>query len=237
MKLYVDLHIHTALSPCGDNEMTPNNIINMAKIKGLDAVAITDHNSCENVLACIKVGYQAGITVIPGMEVQTREDIHVVTLFEDINLALEFQEYIYSGLPEVKNTEEVFGEQLVLDENDNIIRSNDRMLITSVKYSIDDVFKEVSYLHGTFIPAHVDKQGYSIIYNLGFIPENLNISILEYSSKYKLQNLIKAGILKNKYRFIKSSDAHNLGDILERETFLQVSGNNIKEILESLSIC
>lgn len=234
MKLYVDLHIHTALSPCGSNDMTPNNIVNMAKIKGLDAIAITDHNSCENAAACMEVGKKTGIAVIPGMEVQTKEDIHVITLFNHISSALEFQKYIYSGLTAAENREDIFGEQLVLDRDDNIIGHNKRMLITSVRFNIDEVFKTVTYLNGVFIPAHVDREAYSIIYSLGFIPENLNISVIEYSSKEKLQNLINRGMLRDSYKFIKSSDAHYLEDISERDMYLDCDSNNLEHLLKAI---
>lgn len=102
MRIYIDLHIHTALSPCGDEDMTPNNIVNMAKLKGIDAIAITDHNSCENAKACMQAGSKAGVLVIPGMEIQTREDVHALCLFKDIESALNFQEKVYSSLPKIK---------------------------------------------------------------------------------------------------------------------------------------
>lgn len=107
MKAYVDLHIHTALSPCGDEDMTPNNIVNMAKIKELDAIAITDHNSLENAAACMEVGKKYNLLVIPGMEVQTKEDVHVVCLFTNLDSALEFQKKIFASLPDMENNEEI----------------------------------------------------------------------------------------------------------------------------------
>ena len=182
MDIYADLHIHTALSPCGDNNMTPNNIVNMAKLKGLGVIAITDHNSCENVKSCISAASETNLIVIPGMELQTREDIHVVCLFNSIDKAYTFQDYVNKHLPNIKNRPDIFGEQIVFDKNDNIIGYNEKMLLTSTDISFDEAFEAVKNLNGVFIPAHVDRQSFSILYSLGFIPDYLPIKLLEYYS-------------------------------------------------------
>lgn len=235
MILNADFHIHTALSPCGDRDMTPNNIVNMAKLKGLDVIAITDHNTMENAAACIEVSRNANLTVIPGMELQTKEDIHIVCLFNSISEAHSFQDFVYSRLPDLKNNEKIFGEQLIIDAEDNIIGKNDRLLLTSTNISIDDAFYEITKLSGVFIPAHIDKSANGIIANLGFIPDYLDIKTLEYRSIEKINNFIKAGILSSKYRFIKSSDAHYLQDILEDENPIECDSNDIYSILKKLN--
>lgn len=222
MKIYTDFHIHTALSPCGDADMTPNNIVNMAIIKGLDAIAITDHNSSENALACMEVGKESGLLVIPGMELQTREEVHVICLFPDIETALIFQDYVYSKLPPLKNNEKLFGEQLVLDRNDEIIYHNDRLLLSSADMTLRDAFNKVDELKGAFIPAHIDRDAYGIINNLGFIPDDIQIRTLEYKSVEGLKRLINSGIVKDGYNFIQSSDAHYLQDISERQNEMEV---------------
>lgn len=234
-----DLHIHTALSPCGDNDMTPNNIINMSIIKGLDIIAITDHNSCGNARACMETAVGKDIIVIPGMEVQTREDIHALCLFKDINYAEEFEKYVYLKLPDIKNKAELFGEQLLLDLNDKIIGNIDRMLLASADISFDDAFYAVNELDGVFIPAHIDREGFSLILNLGFIPKYLNIKTVEYFSIDKINELIKKGIINGSYNFIKSSDAHYLYQIMEREEAFEIkigvnfSISNVIEYLKS----
>jgi 3',5'-nucleoside bisphosphate phosphatase len=235
MKLNTDLHIHTALSPCGDRDMTPNNIVNMAKLKGLDVIAITDHNSIENVSACIEVGNMVGLTVIPGMELQTKEDVHIICLFPNLKQASSFQEYVYSNMPNLTNNERIFGEQLVIDAKDEVIGKNTRLLLTSTRISLDEAFYEVNRLEGVFIPAHIDKSANGIIENLGFIPDYLDIRTLEYRSIEKVSNFIKAGILKDKYRLIKSSDAHYLEDILEDENQIECGSNNIISVLQKLN--
>lgn len=234
MKLYCDFHIHTSLSPCGDNDMTPNNIINMSKLKGLDIIAITDHNSCENVPACVEVGNQVGVKVIPGMELQTSEEVHVICLFKNIDSALEFQNIVYSHLPELHNNPQIFGEQNVMDSEDNVLTINNRMLLTSTSLSFDESFKIVQDLDGVFIPAHIDRQSYSVIFNIGFIPDYLPIYSVEYHSKTALDKLLMSGIVKHSYNFIHSSDAHYLEDILEKEQFIDIQNFSISAIIEYL---
>lgn len=234
MIIYTDFHIHTALSPCGDNDMTPNNIVNMAKIKGLDVIAITDHNSCENLPACIEAGKEIDLLVIPGMELQTREDVHVVCLFPDLESAMEFQEFVYSKLPTLKNNENLFGEQLVLDKDDNVIRHNERLLLTASDLTLNDAFKKINELNGAFIPAHIDRDNFGIIYTLGFIPENLTMSTLEFSSEDKLKKLISSGMVGNNYKFIHSSDAHYLENILEQENEMEIDELKVRNIINKL---
>lgn len=235
MLLYVDFHIHTALSPCANEEMTPNNILNMSKLKGLNSIAITDHNSCENVAVCMSVGKKLDINVIPGMELQTKEDIHVLCLFRNLEDAFRFQEYVYDHLPQIENKPEIFGSQFVFDEQDEIIRENKRLLLTSSNISLDDAFYKVKELNGTFIPAHVDRSSFSVISNLGFVPEYLSINLLEYKNRSFLDNLMKKGLIKNRYNFIKSSDAHNLNDILECEFSIDVKYNDADIIIDKLN--
>jgi 3',5'-nucleoside bisphosphate phosphatase len=234
MILYADFHIHTALSPCADMDMTPNNIINMAKLNRLDVIAITDHNSIENVASCMAVGEKAGLIVIPGMELQTKEEVHVLCIFNTYSSALKFQEFVYAKLPAMKNNERIFGEQLIIDEYDNVIGKNERLLLTSTNISLEEAFDEVKNLGGAFIPAHIDKSANGIISNLGFIPENLDIRTLEYRSLEKVNMFIKSGLIKSTYNFIKSSDAHYLVDILEHQNPMDFTSTDINDIINKL---
>lgn len=235
MIINTDFHIHSALSPCGDEDMTPNNIINMAIIKGLDAIAITDHNTAENAAVLMEVGNASGLVVIPGMELQTKEEVHVICLFKSLEAVLKFQAVVYSKLPELKNNERVFGQQLVFDNEDNVIAHNDRLLLTSADLSIEEAKDIVTELGGVFIPAHIDKNANGIISTLGFIPDNIGIKTLEYKSMEKVNNFIKCGILKEGYQYIKSSDAHYLQDIHEKEdNKLECESNDIESILKVL---
>lgn len=230
MKFAVDFHIHSVLSPCGDDDMTPNNIVNMAILKGLDIIALTDHNSCKNLPAVMEVAKKQGLMVIPGMEVQTKEEVHVLCLFKDLNSAMKFDEIVYDCLPGIVNNEEVFGKQLIMNSQDIVIGKEEKLLISSCSLSIDDVFILVKGLGGFCIPAHVDRIGYSIIANLGFIPPSLNIKTVEFSKKESPENIIIKFPYLKKYNYIVSSDAHYLWDISEREFFIDIEYLSFTEI-------
>ena len=175
MKLYYDFHIHSALSPCGDNDMTPNNLINMSIIKGLDAVALTDHNACENARAAAAVAGDK-IIFIPGMEVETSEEVHIVTLFPTADAAEEMQRILVDSSPFIPNRPEIFGNQYIMDENDEICGEIDRMLVTASGLDIYTVVAAAKDLGGIAYPAHIDRESYSVLSNLGFIPPDLDIS-------------------------------------------------------------
>ncbi|TCO79999.1 PHP domain-containing protein [Marinisporobacter balticus] len=234
MQIAVDFHIHTALSPCGDNDMTPNNIVNMSVLKGLDAIAITDHNSVENCKACMQVAQNKNILVIPGMEIQTKEEVHLICLFKNLECANIFQKLVYSKLEEKENIPKIFGRQLIFNEKDEVIKENSRMLIASVNLSLNEVFIEMNNLNGAVIPAHIDRSAYSVIANLGFIPKELPIKILEVSKKCDVEKFLRKYKYLSKYKIIKSSDAHYLWHILERENFIEVKKKNIDSVLDTL---
>ncbi|GMQ60176.1 PHP domain-containing protein [Vallitalea sediminicola] len=231
MKLYYDFHIHTALSPCGEDSMTPNNIVNMSLINELDAIAITDHNTAENVEAVMKVAKEKDIIIVPGIEIETKEEIHVVGLFLDIQSVYNVQSIIYSKLPCIKNKSTVFGHEYVLDENDDVIKELDKLLLTSVAMSLNEVIDMIHDNNGIAIPAHIDRPSYSILSNLGFIPDDLNTSILEISRFSDLD------VYKQKYKdfqIIQSSDAHELGYIGIKKNSLEVKDKNIESIFKAL---
>ncbi|WDC84842.1 phosphoesterase [Caloramator sp. mosi_1] len=157
------------------------------------------------------------------MELQTKEEVHVLCLFKDLEPALIFQEFVYDRLPNIKNKPEIFGNQIIYNENDEIVGYEEKLLLNSADITIDEAFYKVKELGGQFIPAHIDKDTYSIISNLGFMPDYLNITTIEYSKLDKVNKLIKNKILKDSYRLIKNSDAHNLGQISERENYIKAT--------------
>ncbi len=237
MKLYYDFHIHTALSPCGDTEMTPNNIVNMAQICELNAIAITDHNIAGNVAATMKAAEGTGLLVVPGMEVETSEEAHVVCLFPSLENLLCFEQVIRERLPNLKNKPEIFGTQLFYNKNDEVVGEHDGMLVVATSidlYSLSNLVKEHS---GVFIPAHVDRPSYSIISNLGFIPLDLPMGVVEISKhvdpvEYMHNNKKLFG---RKFKFVQSSDAHYLENIGEAGNFLEVENEpTVQGIIEML---
>jgi PHP family Zn ribbon phosphoesterase len=230
MSIYYDFHIHTSLSPCADNDMTPNNIVNMALLKGLDVIAITDHNSIGNVAPTMQVGKREGLVVIPGIEVQTAEEVHIICLFPSLEVIEEIADLVYKNLPEIRNREDIFGEQLLLDSYDNVIGKEKKLLVNSSSITINQLYNAVKQMGGAFIPAHINRSSFSILSNLGFIPDNFLIKTIELS-----QNTPKHIFDKyKKYQIIVNSDAHNLGEISECKYKIEISNNYGNNILKKL---
>lgn len=229
MKYAVDLHIHSALSPCAHEDMTPNNIVNMAVMKGLDAIALTDHNSGANLEAVSICARNQGLVFIPGMEVESCEEIHLISLLPDLKSALKLHEIVYEALPAIQNRKDIFGSQYIMDENDQIIGEEKRLLVTATSLTADEVFSLVTSLGGAVIPAHVDRSSYSMISNLGLIPEELKIKYLEISKNCDRYAYRAAHPELDGYKLIRSSDAHYLGDILERESMIEIEGRAARE--------
>lgn len=224
-----DLHIHTCLSPCAELEMLPELIVQRAQELGLQMIAVTDHNSVENAAAVISAALGSGITVFPGMEVQTREEVHVVTLFDTLEQALAWQEQVYAALPPMENKESVFGEQLMLDSEGKPAGYLERLLITSTSFSVEEAARRVAELGGLFIPAHVDRPVFSIIAALGFIPENLKLDGVEISHNTNPVAARERFPHLEQYSLVGNSDAHRLED-MRRRTTLKMKAPTIQEI-------
>lgn len=199
-----DLHIHSVLSPCGDLDMSPARIIHEAKKKKLDIIGITDHNTTGHAQVMIEIGKKEGITVFPGVEICTKEEIHCLAFFESIEKTKQFQEYIDLYLPDVKNRPDKFGEQLLVNEKEEILEEIEILLINCIKQNVNEVEREVHNLDGTFIPAHINRQSNGIISQLGFIPDDLNTDALELTDLKQEKNLVHS---KN-IPLIVNSDAH-----------------------------
>ena len=219
---YYDLHVHSCLSPCADNDMTPNNIAGMATLKGLQIVALTDHNSCKNCPAFFEACRRQGIIPVAGMELSTAEDIHLVCLFEELDDAMRFDAEISSHLMDIKNRPEIFGDQLVLDGDDEVKETEDKLLISATDLYIRDAIELAKSFGAHVRPAHIDRESNGIISILGDIPPEYGFDCLEFN---KLENV---ALLKEKYPIINnallvvSSDAHHLWDISEAENYFSL---------------
>jgi len=242
MKCWVDLHIHSCLSPCAENDMTPNNIVNMALIKGLDIIAVTDHNSVGNVKAVMEAGEHSGLLVVPGMELCTSEEIHLVCLFPDYENALSFGMHVYENLPPVTNREDIFGPQILMDSQDNEIGRETRLLSGACNLDIETAVNLVRSFNGIVIPSHINRQSYSILNTLGSIPPEYGFKYLEFSPHRgtvplctQIEEFIQNYPELRSYNFIHSSDAHFLGDILEQEVSLDISEKSVQSLLDALS--
>lgn len=229
MKLYYDLHIHSALSPCSDNDMTPNNIVNMSIIKGLDVIAVTDHNSCGNVRAVMAAAGD-NLIVIPGMEVETSEEIHMVCYFKNVDDADRMWEIVRSHMMPVKNREEIYGEQLYMNEEDEVTGKEEILLVSATTLDIYEVVNCAKECGGIAVPAHIDRSSFSVLSNLGFLPDDLKVNTLEITKKNrtKMENYYK------KYQIISNSDAHYLEDISEPEFYMEVLSKNAENVFSYL---
>lgn len=220
-RYYYDLHIHSCLSPCADNDMTPCNIAGMAAIKGLGIVALTDHNSTKNCRAFFSAAKRHGIVPIAGMELTTAEDVHIVCLFPTLEAAEKFDDEYRSFRILYKNRKDIFGDQLILDEEDNVIGEEEHLLLNASTLSIEDAERLAKKYGAAVFPAHIDRDENGIIAALGCVPETPHFhavefrdreSIGEYSEKYGLSDKL----------ILTDSDAHYLWDISEAENYIEL---------------
>ena len=213
MNLAYDLHIHSCLSPCGDGDMTPANIAGMAALKGLDVVALTDHNTCRNCPAFMAAAAEYGVLAVPGMEINTSEEVHAVCLFPALEKALDFDTYVYDRLIKFPNKEEIFGKQQIYDARDQVCASEPNLLINATEISFDSLWNLVRSYDGVMFPAHVDKAANSLIANLGFIPPDSCFKTAEVRDLKKLHQLKRDNPYLEQCRIISNSDAHYLEHI------------------------
>ena len=233
--LYYDLHIHSCLSPCGDDDMTPANLVGMAAVKGLDVIALTDHNSCANCPAAVFHGNNYGVTVIPGMELTTEEEVHVICLFPSLENALTFDALVYDRLMPIPNREDIFGKQQIMNGADEVIGTKENLLINATSISFDEVFSLVASYGGIAYPAHVDKSSTSLISNLGFVPPESTFSCAELHDFKNLHRLRRAHPYFEKCNVICCSDAHYLEDIHEPEHQIFAESKSIEHIFKALA--
>ncbi len=226
----IDLHIHTCLSPCASLDMTPRKIVAEACRKGLEIIAITDHNSVENARAVMKSARKCDLTVIPGIEVTTSEEVHVVGLFEEIGQAREMQSLVYENLQEGTNDEDLFGLQVVANELDEVEKMNHRLLIGATALPVHEVVNAIHDLNGLAVAAHIDRERFGIIGQLGFIPDDLELDAVEISWRVSPEEARSRFQGYERFAFIHSSDAHDLEEIGKGATHLLTGGPHIDDL-------
>ncbi len=229
-----DLHVHTVLSPCGDLEMSPGNVVEAAFARNIDILGIADHNSTKHAALIKKMAEKKGIFVLCGAEVTTREEIHCLTFFENNEKLMEFQQYLDEHLPAIQNNPAVFGHQVVVDENEIIVEEVDRLLISALDQSLDEVEEKVHSLGGLFVPAHIDRPSYSLISQLGFLPPGLKADALELSRHTSPSVMLERFSGMETYSFLASSDAHHPEQIGSRFTILEMEAASFFEIAQAL---
>jgi len=213
-KYIADLHVHSVLSPCAAVEMTPRNIIRHAAELGIDVIAITDHNACDNVCAALEAARGTGLTVIPGMEVETREEIHLVVLLEDIGRLREWERIVASHRPARLNDEKRFGAQFIVDGFDNLVGIKQEMLLTPLTMGLSDITRKVASLGGLCIASHIDRPSYSLIGQLGFIPDDIVLAAVEVSRNTKPADAVHKIPAIGDLPVITSSDAHTIEQLI-----------------------
>ena len=232
MRVFYDLHIHSCLSPCGDDDMTPNNLVHMAALAGLQVIAVADHNTTKNVPAAVKVGEECGVLVVPAMELTTKEDIHVLCLLPSLEQAEAFREYVYERLPQRKNRPKAFGHQLVLDEQDKLIEEEPQLLAFGSSIGIYEVKELLEEFGGIAIPAHIDRASYSLLGVMGLVDQEMGFSVYEVTRDCDVSALMEQHRFAG--GFLKSSDAHDLTAIRDAEFSLEVEELTAAGVIEAV---
>jgi len=229
-----DLHIHTVLSPCGDLDMSPANIISEAVKKGLDIIGITDHNSTRHCKLITKMASEKGIFVMQGAEITTREEVHCLAFFENTDALSRLQVFLDNYLPDIMNNQAIFGPQVQVDEDENIIYEEKKLLISAISKSFKEVEVFVHSLNGLFIPAHIDRRKNSIYSQLGFLPENMHADALEISKASSPEQFTSVHPEIADFSLIRSSDSHIPGSIGIPFTRFLIESPTFSEIKQAL---
>lgn len=214
--------------------MTPANIVGMAALKNLDVIAVTDHNSCKNCSAVLKFAEENHMIAIPGMELCTMEEVHILCLFDQLENAVRFDEYVYSKLMKIKNKETIFGKQEIYNEMDERIGEEPYLLINAANISVDELDKLMEEYQGIYIPAHIDKNSNSLISNLGFVPPDMKVCCIELINQENKDKLLSQNPTLSQCNVIQNSDAHALGYIQEAIRYLEVEEISRRGVIEAL---
>ena len=228
-----DLHLHTCLSPCADEEMSPLAVVRQAKNKGLDVIGICDHNSTKNVMAVRQAGQRKGLAVIGGIEVCSEEEVHILGLFDEEENLRDMQQLIDENL-RGENNPELFGQQCLCDKHDEIIGREVKLLIGATGLSVEEVVENIHRLGGLAIASHVDRDSFSLFSQLGFVPDGLQIDALEVSPRYSVAEVMQCLPQTREYPLVCFSDAHRLEEIGTTSTIFSASAACVTELHKAL---
>lgn len=230
-----DLHVHSLLSPCAAVEMTPRNIVARAAEHGIDIVAITDHNAGDNVPAAMEAAKGTNVTVLPGMEVETKEEIHVVALFGKLRDFAAWERTVAGRMSGRKNDAAKFGAQFVVDAEDNLVYEKEAMLLTSLTLTLEEVCAKVADLGGITIASHIDRPAYSLLSQLGFFPPGLKLAAVEISPRMSRAEAVNKIPLLRGWPLVASSDAHTIDDFVGGpKTVFALAEPTLAEIRQAL---
>lgn len=220
MELFYDLHVHSCASPCAENAMTPATIAGMAKLNGLDICALTDHNTTANCPAFVTACEFYGVIPICGMELTASEDVHMICLFDSLEAATSFGEFVSERMIPYPNRPEIFGDQLIMNEDDEIIATEERLLINATSVSIDEAYSKVISLGGACHPAHIDRDANGIVAMLGTFPDDVPFTAYELNDQANRQELEERFPHLREIRHVVCSDAHYISDMAPRSNSL-----------------
>ena len=221
-KLTYDLHIHSCLSPCGDDDMTPANIAGMGAVLNLSVMALTDHNSCGNCRSFFEACTHYGVIPIAGMELTTSEDIHLVCLFETLEEALEFDKFVQANRMRISNRVDIFGHQYLMDGDEGVLGEEPDLLTVATTLSIEDAFHKVSEYNGVIFPAHIDRDANGIIAALGTFPDSPPFSLFELNDGDNLEAYKEKFPIIKDLKHLVNSDAHYLENIQEPGPYFSI---------------
>ena len=230
MNIFCDLHIHSCLSPCGDMLMTPNNIVGMAFIKQLDAIAVCDHNACRNLPALKAVADMMGVLLLPGMELTTREEAHMLCYFPDVESCMAFGKFVHEHLPPIPNRPEFFGRQVVMNEEDEETGEEEKLLISALDLSFEECEQAIHAHGGLCVPAHINRGSNGVLNALGFLPADCRYDAIEVSDAVAMPPVDLSG-----YRLLRSSDAHYLENILEPTFTIDVNEKSVQALFDAIA--
>ena len=230
--LYYDFHIHSCLSPCGSDDMTPENIVNMAALAGYDVIAVADHNSMRNTKGVMEAAEQAGILAVPAMELSTSEEVHILCLLPDLKAADDFDKYVYAKLPDILNRADIFGNQIYMDGQGRILGEEKKLLISATGIGIYDIYDLVKSYGGTAIPAHADRNAFSIISNLGFYDRAMQFPAIELTANCDCRIFEQTHAIGLPH--IVNSDAHSLDQIPNRKNKIRLKHISAKGVIQAI---
>lgn len=234
MKLSYDLHIHSCLSPCGDNDAIPGNIAGMASLIGLDVIALTDHNTCKNCAAFLRAAEAYGVAALPGMELTTMEEIHVLFYFRSLADAMAFDAYVEPRILPIPNRPRFFGDQILIDDQNEPCGTFDTLLISATDISFDEAFRLAASFHAVAVPAHINKGSTSVLSQLGMIPPEAAFRIAEVQKPEDILSLQERHPILQQCRFLTSSDAHALDQLQEPVHRIEVSARSGEAVFDAL---
>lgn len=226
----MDLHIHSLLSACAEVEMLPDLIVAKAEIEGIDLIALCDHNSAENAAACVEASRGTSVKVLPGIECESVEGMHLLAIFDSVEAAGQMQGFLWERLPDMPNVPDIFGAQMVVTASGDFVRYNERLLATGADATVDEIAGAARGFGGLAVPAHVDKPSAGVIGVLGFVPEGMPCDAVELSPRYGAAQAREMFSSLGGLAIIRSSDAHRLAEIGESGSYVWMSSRSLDEL-------